>query len=128
MAELVDPEVAELSALDYDRTFTTDDPDAVNLSLFATDDAEAMKQYFKSAFTPSEKTKWQHEKQQFCSCIKVNGVTDDFLKNCKAALTPTIEKCKILSGCGNTEMKQKDFANIWLNRDFLMAIQDFLNK
>ena len=130
MEEITDPELVENTAPDEHHAFVDCDGGVIDPRLYASDDLNTRQQYFEAALDSSEKTKWKHEKNTFCSRIEVNGASNRLLQSCKNAVAPTVKMCRRLSqfqGGNDERMAEKDFANIWLNRNFYIIFQDYIN-
>ena len=129
MCDIIDSEIVESTALDKNHAFDEIDLNDLNPRLFSPDEQQTRELYFEKCFDESKTTKWEHEKNEFCCHMEVNGATDDLLRKAKNSIKPTLKICRRLSQVENgVPMLQSDFLNIWFNCDFFQALQDFMNE
>ena len=106
MCDIIDSEIVESMALDENRAFDEIDLDDLDPRLFSPEEQQTHELYFEKCFDESKTTKWEHEKNEFCCRVEVNGATDDLLQKAKNSIKPTLKICRRLSQVENVGLQK----------------------
>lgn len=125
MTEIIDCDVVDVTAPDELPYVGVTDHSDFHAGLFEADGEAMRQQYFETSHDGSRAKAWKHEDKVFCKKIVVNGSTDEALKRIKTILPKTLERLRTLSEVGpSKEMKEKDFLNVWFDRDCYLVVID----
>ena len=124
---LIDQDLVDESNEGLTNAFQDYNDDDFDLDLFQeNDDDDQRRVYVSDAFQGTSATKWRHEREN-AKRIDFNGAEKDLLIGMKAVVNPTLATCERLTGKPQDQMNAADFAAIYLNRNWYLLMQDYIN-
>ena len=107
--------------------FDDEDGDDFDTELFAEVENDVQRRlYLEDTFEGNSATKWKHSKEH-ATRIEVNGAEKDLLAGIKSAIAPTLAICERVCGGKIPDLHAADFLLLYLNRDWYLMIQDYIN-
>jgi len=88
---------------------------------------EQRKQYIEDSFSDTDSvTKWKHIKATAVR-VELNGAENRLLEGMKASIAPVMTTCERIVGKQAQDMLQADFVSIYLNRDWYLLMEEYIN-
>jgi hypothetical protein len=106
--------------------FEDDDGQEFNPNFFNENDTNEQRSSYLEQFTDVSVTKWKHEKDA-ATRIELNGAEETLFLGMKASIEPTLAVCQRLLGKSLVEITPSHFLGVFLNRDWYLMIQDYIN-